>query len=697
MIEKERVVKAVRSSAHPLSFKELVRETGLDRRGARHLKRVLRDLVRGGELIRTRKGRYGIPEEMSLVKGYFEAHRDGYGFVVPEDPGQRDIFVPARATSGAMEGDRVIARVENPRKREGRILRVIERAQHRVVGTLEVSKGVSFLKPKRRDISFDLYIAPEDRGKARNGDLVVAEIISYPTDTRPPSGRVIKILKKPQAPAEEIESIIDEFNLSRKFPADVTKEAKRLPSGITEPKRRKDLKRLLTVTIDGEKAKDFDDAVSVRLRDFGYTLYVHIADVGYFVPWGSRIDREARKRATSVYFPDRVIPMLPKKLSEDLCSLKPRVPRFAFTVEMDFTREGERIGQRFYPSTIQSDERMTYTQVRRILVDGDGRLRKRYDHLLRDLELMAELCSVLRERRLRRGSLDFDLPEPEIWLDLRGNPERIAVAERNLAHMIIEEFMIAANETVAENLSARGVPSIYRIHEPPDESKLEEIQKVLKAVTGIRKKHLSSGDLPTILERVRGRPEEDVVNYIVLRSLKQARYSTMNVGHFGLASSCYTHFTSPIRRYPDLVVHRVLREVLTKRRLKDSRMKELEVLLQNIAFHSSRMERLADDAERAVVAAMRAWFMSARVGEEFEARVVGVTPQGIRVRLKEFYVDGFIHVSYLTDDYYIYDERNLQLYGRRRKRRFSIGDEIAVRLDRVDLQEREIIFGLSGA
>ncbi|GMT47736.1 MAG: ribonuclease R [bacterium] len=696
MIDKESVLKFFSACSRPLSFKETISQMGLERMEARQLRKILQGLVKSGELIMTRQGRYGTPEEMSLVKGYFEAHRDGYGFVIPEDPGQRDVFVPSKATLGAMEGDRVIVRIENPKKRDGRILRILERAQTRLVGTLEITKGVSFLKPKRRDIPFDIYIAPKDRKNAGNGDMVVAEILTYPTDKRPPSGKVIRILKKPEVPAEEVESIIDEFNLPRKFPADVTKSARSLSAEIPgdEPGRRKDLQKLPTVTIDGERAKDFDDAISIKLRKFGYTLYVHIADVGYYVPWESVIDREAKKRGTSVYLPDRVVPMLPKKLSEDICSLKPKVPRFAFTVEMDFNRDGVRINQRFYPSIIQSDERMTYTQVKEILVDEDRKLRERYDYLLKEFELMEELCGVMRARRLKRGSLDFDLPEPEVLLDIRGNPEAIVVAERNFAHMIIEEFMIAANEAVAENLSAMGVPSIYRIHEPPDQSKMDDILKVVKAITNIRKKHLSVKDLPYILDKARGRPEEDVVNYIVLRSLKQARYSIQNVGHFGLASECYTHFTSPIRRYSDLVVHRILREVLGRKKMKEERMKELEEALPSTAFHCSRRERIADDAERAVVAAMRAWFMKGKVGEELVARIVGVTPQGIKVRLKDFYVDGFLHVSYLTDDYYIYNERNLQLVGRRKKRRFSIGDEITVRVDKVDLDQREIIFGL---
>ncbi len=705
-VKTEEILNLLRKLNKPLTFKELTQHLGFDKKGARLLKKTLRRLVRSGELIRTRKGRYGQPEEMKLLKGYFEAHHDGYGFVIPELPGEPDLFIPPRATLGAMEGDRVIVRIENPRKREGRILRILEHAQTRVVGTLEVTRTGIFLKPKRKDIPFDILIDPKARRKAKNGDLVLAEIISYPTDKRPPTARVIKVLKKPETPVEDIELIIDEYSLSRRFPKKVTDEAKSLPKEITPEmsEGRKDLRSLPTVTIDGERAKDFDDAISIKLREFGYTLYVHIADVGYFVPWESMIDREARKRATSVYFPDRVIPMLPKTLSEELCSLKPKVPRLAFTVQMDFNREGERIKARFYPSIIQSDERMTYTKVKKILIDEDKKLRKRYDYLLGEFELMAELCTILREKRLSRGSLDFDFPEPEILLDLRGNLEDIIVAERNFAHMIIEEFMIAANEAVAEYLFEKGVPSLYRIHEPPDQAKLEAISKVVRAVLGkkgrkvkVRSKGLRPSDLPEIIEAVKGQPEEDVINYILLRSMKQAKYSPENIGHFGLASPCYTHFTSPIRRYPDLVVHRILREVLKGRGMSARRMKELEEVLPNIAFHSSKMERKADDVERSVIAAMRAWFMKDRLGEEFEGRVVSITPFGMKIRLNDFYVEGFLHVSYMTDDYYIYDEANIQLVGKRRKKVWSIGDSITVRVDRVDLEEREIVFGLPEA
>ncbi len=698
MVNKESILSFFREkTGKPLSFKDIVSLMRLSHPEARALKRLLRQMMREGDIVMTRKGLYGPSDDMNLITGRFEAHRDGYGFVILEKPGERDIFVPARSTQGAMDNDRVIVRMENSRRREGMIIRVLERATTRFVGRLDITKAASYIRPKNKSLPFDLYISPGDRGKARHGDSVVAEILSYPTDKRPPSGKVIKVIEKPVDPASEVEAIIDEFNLPRRFPRDVSEEAKLLAQGAGQEAgiRRKDLRSLLTVTIDGERAKDFDDAVSIKLSEHGYKLWVHIADVGFYVGWNSVLDQEARKRGTSVYFPDRVIPMLPKELSEDLCSLKAGVERPAFTVEMDFDRQGERTGAKFYSSLIKSDERMTYTSVRKILVDNDRDERKKYEYLLRDFELMSELCGILREMRLERGSLDFDLPEPEILLDLQGRPEAILRAERNLAHMLIEEFMIAANEAVAGHLESLGVPSLYRIHEEPDPMKLEDIIKVVHPSTRVKRKTLKAGDFSRLLIEIKGTPGEEIINYMILRSLKQARYSPVNVGHFGLASDSYTHFTSPIRRYPDLVIHRILREVLTKKQLPDKRTKELESLLPDIAFHSSRMERLSDDAEREVLEAMKVWFMKDKVGEEFGGMLVGVNPYGLRVRLKDYYVEGFIHVSYMTDDFYHYNERSVSLSGRNTGRIFRIGDELTVRVDKVDMEEREILFGIT--
>jgi len=698
MLTKETVLAFFKEkSSRPLLFKDIVRFMGLSKPEARALKRVLRDMLRDGEIVLTRKGLYCPAEEINLAAGYFEAHRDGYGFVISEKPGERDFFIPPKGTLGAMKGDRVLVKVENWKKREARIIRILERAHTKVLGIFDITKTGAFITPKGKSIPFDLYVAPQDRGNARKKDMVIAEIISYTTDKRPPSARVVKVVEKPQDPKAEVDLIIDEFSLPRRFPKSVSDQAKVLHAqspGEHQQERRKDLRALPAVTIDGERAKDFDDAVSIALTEHGYKLWVHIADVGFYVPWDSALDLEARQRGTSVYLPDRVIPMLPKQLSEDLCSLRPKVDRKAFTAEVDFDRFGRKLHARFYPSIIRSDERMTYTSVKKILIDQDPGERGKYNHLLRDFELMGELCTILRAKRLERGSLDFDLPEPEVLLDLQGNPEAIIKAERNFAHMLIEEFMIAANEAVAGHLEGLGVPCIYRIHEEPDPMKLEDVLRVVRQFARTGGRPLTAKDFAGILKSIKDTPHQEIINYIVLRSLKQARYSVTNVGHFGLASTSYAHFTSPIRRYPDLVVHRILREVLAKKLLSDKRLKELEAMLPDIAFSSSRTERLADDAEHAVIRAMRAWFMKDKTGETFAGRIVGITPHGMRIRLNEWYVEGFIPLSFMTEDFYQYNERTLKLHGRHTNRSFSIGQELMARVDKVDLEEREIIFGL---
>jgi ribonuclease R len=698
MLNKETVFDFFKGKAKPLSFKEIIQLMDLSRPEARSLKRVLRELLREGEIVLTRKGLYGPAEEMNLITGYFQAHRDGYGFVILEKPGERDLFIPPRGTSGAMNGDRVIVRVEDWKRREGKIIRILERVLTKVVGKIDITKAVTYIRPKNKSVPFDLYVGPDDRGKAKNGDNVIAEIISYPTDKRPPSARVIKVIEKPEDPKEEIEAIIDEFNLPRRFPKTVTDATKLLYEKSALQKdmqKRKDLRGLPTVTIDGERAKDFDDAVSIIHTEHGYRLWVHIADVGFYVPWDTPIDIEARKRGTSVYLPDRVIPMLPKELSEDLCSLRPKTDKLAFTVEMDFDKIGHRLDSKFYPSIINSDERMTYTSVKKVLVDKDPDECEKYAYLLKDFELMGDLCNILRSKRLERGSLDFDLPEPDVILDLQGNPEAILKTERNFAHMIIEEFMISANEAVAEHLEKLRVPNLYRIHEEPDPMKLEDILKVLKTLGKLTRKTLKPKDFSDILRSIKGAAEEEVINYIVLRSLKQARYSSINVGHFGLASESYSHFTSPIRRYPDLVVHRILREILTQRLMSDRRRKELESMLPDIAFSSSRTERLADEAEKVVIRAMRVWFMKDKVGSEFAGKVVGLSPYGLRVRLNDYYVEGFLNLSSLTDDYYQYNDKTMRLSGRHTNRSFKLGQELMLRVDRVDMEEREIVFGLA--
>jgi ribonuclease R len=677
-----------RSSRKPLAFSELASAMGLSQPDARQMKKLLRVLVSEGAVVRDRRGRYGPAEELKLVPGYFEVHADGYGFVIPEKPGERDVFVPARATLSAMDNDRVLVRVENERRRSGRIVRILDRAHVRIAGTIEITGGVAYVRPRMRGIGFDVLIPRDELGGGRHGDSAIVEITSYPSETRGAAGRVLKVLEPATSPSEDVAAILAEHDLPTRFPRGVAAAARAL-RGI-DPGEREDLRGMRTVTIDGETAKDFDDAVSIEKGPGGaFTLWVHIADVAHFVPWGSVIDIEARGRGTSVYYPGNVIPMLPRELSEDLCSLRPREDKLAFTAEMKFGPDGARRSARFFPSLIRSDERMTYTAVRKILVDRDEVEMKRHEALLPDFDLMSELAAKLREKRMKRGSLDFDLPEPEVLLNIQGAPENIVRAERNVAHELIEDFMIAANEAVAEYLEGRGIPSLYRIHEEPDRMKINDAVRIASGGLS-RRREYGADELRRVLARAKGTPREEVVTYIVLRSLKQARYAVGNVGHFGLASKCYSHFTSPIRRYPDLVVHRILRDALVGRAAAGS---DISASLPDIAFQSSRRERVADEVEREIVNALRVWFMRERVGEEFDATIVRVTQNGVGVRLREYYVDGFIHISALRGDYYRFDETSMTLTGRHSGAVYKLGMPMRVRLERADTVNRELSFG----
>ncbi|MBI4843356.1 MAG: ribonuclease R [Nitrospirae bacterium] len=681
-----------KKTSTPIKLKEFAKRLGIHKGGVRRLGETLDSLVESGKIFRTRAGFYGLVEEMNLLTGVFEAHRNGFGFMLPDKPGERDIFIPPRKTLGAMSGDRIVARVESPIRREGSVVTILERGQKNIIGRLYFEKSSFYVRPKGRKVPLDIFIAAKDRGKAKDRDLVLVELISYPTPERPPEGRVLKTLPEVDEPGLEIEMIIAERSLPRKFPDKAIKEADSFSESLSFSDRA-DCRDLLTVTIDGEDAKDFDDAVSIKKTPSGFKLYVHIADVSHYVQWESELDKEARERGTSIYFPGNVIPMLPERLSNNLCSLMPKVDRLAFTAELDFDISGKLTKRKFYPSIINSNERMTYTSVKKILVDDDPAERRRYGYLLESFEMMKELYLILKEMRIRRGSLDFDLPEPYVILDIQGTPEDIIKAERNMSHMIIEEFMVAANEAVASYLEGLGIPSLFRIHEEPDTAKLEELMPILKAF-GIKVKTVGVKAFHSILKQAKGSDIEPLLNTLLLRSLKQAKYSKENVGHFGLASKSYTHFTSPIRRYPDLVVHRILKDVISKKRIMDKERRFLEKELPEIALQSSKTERAAMEAEREILAAMRAWFMKDKVGNEYEGIVANINPKGLSVQLKDFFVTGFLHVSSMDDDYYRFDEENYRLRGKRSKKSFSMGDHITVRVDRVNIEEREITLGL---
>lgn len=641
--------------------------------------------------------------KQTLVTGRLSCHRDGYGFVKP-DSGGEDIFIPARRLLSSMHGDRVRVSFNRRRgsdRREGRIVETLERGYTTVVGRYEAAGAGGFIIPDDGRITGAISVAPADRGKARHGDMVVALITAYPDAGRSAAAKVTEVLGRPDDPEVEVLAIARKYGLPHLFPDEVLEEARAVSGAVTDKdlEGRVDLRGETTFTIDGESARDFDDAVSVSREGASIRLRVSIADVSHYVPKGSTLDREAYSRGTSVYFPDRCIPMLPEILSNGVCSLNPREERLTLTVEMLLDQEGEPLETKFYPSVIRSSERLTYTEVRDILSGANPEPAGRIQGLPDQLRVMEELAGRLTAKRRRRGSIDFDLPEPEIVLDLQGRPESIGRAERNQAHRIIEEFMLAANEAVAAFLAEHRIPCIYRVHEPPDPVKLNEFKEFVRPF-GIAFRAgsgpVSPGELRRLLEMVEGRPEEKLVNQILLRCMKQARYAADNIGHFGLASPCYLHFTSPIRRYPDLVVHRVLKERLSGGMKKeDARLAAAH--MPETAEQSSRRERIAMEAEREIVDLKRLQYMEGRVGEVFAGFITGVASCGFFTELEEFPVEGLVHISALPHDYYILLEKQHALMGERTGRRFRVGDRVTVRVENVSMERKRIGFALAEA
>jgi len=692
----EKVLQFLKEEDRPLLLREILRRLGLGKEERREAREYLRDLADAGKVVRIRGNRYGLPSKMNLVVGRVKSHPDGYGFVLPEKEGEEDIFISPRNLKEAMNGDRVVARIESIRKKgkEGSVIRILERKTRQVVGKFMRGKNYCYIIPEDERILQEIFIPEGETKRARLNQIVVAEITQYPTERVRPVGRITHILGYPDDPEIEPQIIIHKYDLPHRFTSGALKEAQDLSPEPShgEYRDRVDLRGIPTFTIDGENARDFDDAVSIeREKDGGAKLYVSISDVSHYVREGTSLDEEAYLRGTSVYFPDRAIPMFPPELSNEICCLHPGVDRLTLTVELRYDEKGEGKSVQFYPSVIRSDERLTYTLVRKILVDGDLEVREKFERLLPSLELMADLCQELRRRRTERGAIDFDLPEPEVMLNLQGGTEDIIRAERNLAHQIIEEFMIAANEAVARFMEEKGIPFIYRIHEPPKKEAIDEFRSFISHLGYRMRKDTdqSPKELQKVLFDVKGKPEERMVNQILLRSMKWARYSAKNLGHFGLASDAYTHFTSPIRRYPDLIVHRLLKRVMSKMEVQIA-----EEILANKADHLSDRERVAMEAEREIVDRYRVRFMRERIGEEFEGIISGVTAFGFFVELKDIFVEGLVRVTSLPDDYYQYHEKQYCLVGERTHRTFRIGDQVKVRVDRVDVERRHIDFGL---
>ncbi|QSO48590.1 ribonuclease R [Alicyclobacillus mengziensis] len=688
----------------PMKVDELVEEFNIE--GADDFKefvRLLNDMEDRGDVVRTRTNRYGLPERMNLVVGTLQMKARGFGFVIPEAAGEPDVYVASGDMNGAMSGDKVMVRVERSasggNRREGKIIRVLERGTNRVVGKFTHYKDHAFVTPLDKRFPQDIYISAEETMDAHDGYVVVVEITSFPTATRGPEGKVVEVLGHPDAPGIDILAVVRKYQLPEEFPEDVLKAAEEISLDLSEEdlKGRRDLRHQTIVTIDGEDAKDLDDAVHVKaLPNGNYELGVHIADVGYYVKEGSPLDKEAFERGTSVYLVDRVIPMLPQRLSNNICSLNPHVDRITMSCVMEITPHGEVVSHEIFPSLIKTTERMTYTNVNKILVDKDEEVRGRYQELISDFERMGELAEILRNRRMVRGAIDFDFEELKVLVDDLGHPTDIVPRHRSIAEKLIEEFMLVANETVAEHFYWMGVPFIYRIHEEPDLSKMMDFNEFIHNfgyhVKGLGNK-IHPRALQDILQRIDGTREETVISRLMLRSMRQAKYSPDCVGHFGLAAEYYTHFTSPIRRYPDLSIHRIMREVLMKGELSPEREEALSDFVYDSSLQASIRERIAQDAEREVDQMKMVEYMLDHVGEEFHGIISGVTQFGLFIQLDNG-VEGLIHISYLTDDYYVLNEKQMALVGERTRRVFRLGDPVTVEVAGANKEELTVDFQL---
>jgi len=683
----------------PLSIKEIMLRLGVERSGRTVIKSKIRALAETGAIIRIRGARYGLPEKMNLVTGTVLGKQDGYGFILSDDPDQADVFIGARNFGEAMHGDRVVCRVEITRsdgKREGRIIRVLERAHTTVAGTFAKEGALGCVIPFDTRLTRIVNIPSAASMGARPGQAVVASIVDYPSKTNnQPQGKILEILGDPDDPQVEIKIVTEKFHIRSVFPPNVVSEAGSFdPPGDPDCAGRLDLRHRPIVTIDGETAKDFDDAVEVeKLPGDKWKLSVSIADVSHYVKEGSALDVEALERGNSVYFPGSVVPMLPFKLSNEICSLNPKVDRLALSLIMTIDKKGAVIEREIRESVIRTVERMTYTGVAAILEGGANGGLSRYGGLVESFRNMERLASILRAARAKKGAIDFGLPEPEVVLDMTGRPDNIIRAQRNVAHRIIEEFMLLANKTVAEHLIAHGHPAIFRAHEKPEPLQMDAFREFIAAL-GFRigkKEDFTSATLQKILDRFAKSPEEKLVTHVLLRSMKQARYTTAHTGHFALAFKRYTHFTSPIRRYADLVTHRALKSLARKKKHRG-----LVERFGEIAEHCSKTERNAEEAERDIIKLKQTQYMAGHVGTKFHGVISGVTSFGFFVELEEPAVEGLVRLTSLHDDYYKYKEAEHALYGERTGKRFRLGDKVAIRVANVSPQRRQIDFEWAG-
>ena len=682
----------------PMRFRDIVSLLQVPKDSKHELKEILDSLISQGVIVLDDKGRYKIPGD-NIKTGIFSATQRGFGFVILEGEAE-DIFIPENATKGAVHGDKVRIMLSNERtgrRQEGIVLQILERGIKEIVGTFQASKNFGFVIPDNQKFGHDIFIPKEDTKGAVTGHKVVVSLTSYGDEKRSPEGKVVEIIGHVNDPGVDIMSVIKAYDLPVEFPKDVFRILDYVPDEV-DPKeigKRRDLRDIQTVTIDGEDAKDLDDAISLTKEGDIYHLGVHIADVTHYVKEGSALDKEALKRGTSVYLVDRVIPMLPHKLSNGICSLNPGVDRLALSCFMDIDQKGNVISHEIVETVIRSDKRMTYTDVSKIIEDKDEELIKKYQDFVPMFMQMLELFEILKMRRHKRGAINFDFPESKIIVDYNGKPIEIRAYERNKATKIIEEFMLIANETIAENFFWQELPFLYRTHDKPDDEKIKALSIFIHNFgysIKMGNEDIHPKELQKLLNKIEDTPEEALISRLTLRSMKQAKYTVANTGHFGLSAKYYCHFTSPIRRYPDLQIHRIIKENINGK-LNEDRKNHYEKILFEVADHSSKTERRAEEAEREVEKMKKVEYMMDHIGETFEGVISGVTSWGIYVELPNT-VEGMVRVSEMDDDYYVYDGERYQMVGEHTKKTYKLGQKVKVRVINADKLIRTIDFEL---
>ncbi|MFN3870211.1 MAG: ribonuclease R [Aquificaceae bacterium] len=686
----EGILKLLKNSKKPLSFEEIMRRLGLGKKDRKALKKTLKALKKAGRLS-VEGGKYFLVEE-EVVVGKVIPYPAGFGFLEIGE-GKKDIYIPPFEMYRLFAGDLVKAKVvEYKGKKEIRVLRVLKRAKKEILCKLQRKKKSCLGIPI--DDNQHQTITIKECKDLREGSIVLVEIKKFPTNKHPAEGRIKEILGHPEETNLIIEVLIRKYNLPTSYPEEVLKEVKAIKLDFEkELKRRKDLRNQVCFTIDPERARDFDDAVAIEKTKEGYRLWVHIADVSYFVKEGGALDKEAYKRGFTFYLPDRALHMLPEELSGDLCSLKPMEDRLAFTCEMLFDERGKLLEYDIYESVIRSKARLTYNEALKLLI-GDPALENKYPkEVVESLLLMENLYRILARMRWERGSIDFDLPEAELVVDEYGEPVAVVPYERHVVHRIIEQFMVSANETVAMHLESVGYPCLYRVHEKPDPERVENLLEILSGLGyRVKKPSLNPKFFQKIIEDFEGRPEENLVRFLTLRSMKRAHYSPHNLGHFGLASEHYAHFTSPIRRYPDLIVHRLLKKALKGEEID---YEEAIAYLEMAGVHLSKQERLAEEVEREAIDRLKARFMKAYIGEEFDGIITGVISFGFFVEIQEYMVEGLVNIATLQDDNYIYDEPAHRLVGINTGKVYRLGDKVRVKVVAVDEERARLELVLS--